>query len=383
MLKNKKIEIIKDFPVSNVCDVEIENKEIPVLSFSPSPKGGPECLWFYFKVKTLGIKKIKLILKHSYNMLGGGKPENFRPVIKFGKNDWQRMSEGKIIENKDGRKFLLWDIDILNEIFEIAFCYPYGKKELYELIKESKNYWKKDVIGISQEEREIIRLSNNYGDINKKGVYLIARQHSGETPGSWVLDGFLRYLYEIKDDNLVVWAVPLSNIDGIENGYYGKDNFPYDLNRAWGSPPMRHETLVIQRDIMRWEERCIPFLAIDFHAPGASEIDGAYFYITSIEKDEKQHKIEKEIAEKLGKKIGKYMSKNYIRSINYKSRWETPHFTDFIRENIKIPSLSMEIPYCICGNTIMKKEDYKKIGKKMALCIIEEIEKNGNKNRNI
>jgi hypothetical protein len=109
-------------------------------------------------------------------MLGGEKPENFRPVIKFGKNEWQRMSEGKIIENKDGRKFVLWDIDILNEIFEIAFCYPYGKEELDELIKESKNYWKKDVIGISQEEREIIRLNNNYGDINKKGIYLIARQ---------------------------------------------------------------------------------------------------------------------------------------------------------------------------------------------------------------
>jgi hypothetical protein len=57
MLKNKKIEIIKGFPMSNVCDVEIENKEIPILSFSPSPKGGPESLWFYFKVKTSGIKK--------------------------------------------------------------------------------------------------------------------------------------------------------------------------------------------------------------------------------------------------------------------------------------------------------------------------------------
>jgi len=375
MLKNKKIEVIKDFPMSNVCDVEIEEKRISVLSFAPSPKGGPECLWFYFKVKTSGIKKIKLILKYSYNMLGGGKPENFRPVIKFGEKEWQRISEGNIIENEDGRKSVLWEVDILDEIFEIAFCYPYGKKELDELINESKNYWKRDVIGVSQEEREIIRLSNFYRDIKKYGIYLIARQHSGETPGSWVLDGFLRYLSEIKYKNLIVWAVPFSNIDGIENGYYGKDNFPYDLNRAWGYPPMRHEILVIQRDIMRWKERCIPFLSIDFHAPGASETDGAYFFITSAEKDEKQHKIEKEIAEKLGKKIGKYMAKNYIRFINYKSRWETPHFTDFIRENIKIPSLTIEIPYSICGNTLMKKEDYRKIGKKMALCIIEEIEK--------
>ncbi|HOK56616.1 MAG TPA: hypothetical protein PKV21_02525 [bacterium] len=373
----REIKIIKDFPMANVCDIEIEEKEIPIISFSPSPKGGPECLWFYFKVKSKGIKKLKLILKNTGNMLGGDRPENLRPVIKFEKKDWERLSKPELIEFEDGRKHVSWNVNIMSEKFEIAFCYPYGKKEIDEIIKESKGYWKKDVIGISQEEREMIRLSNSYGDIKKKGVYLMARQHSGETPGSWVLDGFLRYLSKINYKNLIVWAVPLSNIDGIENGYYGKDNFPYDLNRAWGFPPMRHETLVIQRDIMRWKERCIPFLAIDFHAPGACEIDGAYFFITPFEKDKKMYKIEKEMTEKIAKKVGKYMSENYIRSINYKSRWETPHFSDFIRNNIKIPSLSMETPYCICRNCLMKKEDYKKIGKKIALGIIEEIEKYG------
>ena len=179
---------------------------------------------------------------------------------------------------------------------------------------------------------------------------------------------------------MIVWAVSLSNIDGVENGYYGKDNFPYDLNRAWGLPPMRHETLVIQRDIIRWKDRCKPFLAIDFHAPGASETDGAYFFITSGEKDKKQHKIEKNFAEKLSRKVGeKYMSPDCIRSISYKSRWETPHFEDFIRNIVKIPALAMEIPYCICKKTLMKKEDYREIGKRIGTSILEMIEKNDRK----
>jgi len=190
------------------------------------------------------------------------------------------------------------------------------------------------------------------------------------------LDGFLRYLAEIKYKNLIVWTVPLSNIDGVENGYYGKDNFPYDLNRAWGLPPMRHEVLVIQRDIIRWKDRCKPFLAIDFHAPGASETNGAYFFITSGEKDKKQHKIEKNFAEKLSRKVGeKYMAPDCIRSISYKSRWETPHFEDFIRNIVKIPALAMEIPYCICRKTIIERENYREIGKRIAVSILEEIEK--------
>ncbi|MCS7180854.1 MAG: hypothetical protein NZ891_05840 [bacterium] len=166
--------------------------------------------------------------------------------------------------------------------------------------------------------------------------------------------------------------VPLSNIDGIENGFYGKDNFPYDLNRAWGNPPMRHETLVIQRDIMRWKDRCKPFLAIDFHAPGACERDGTYFYIISIEKNKRMHEVEKNIVEKIIRQIGeKYISKNYVKSINYKSRWETPHFADFIRDNLKIPSFSIETPYSLCRELLMKKDDYRKIGEKIAMGIID------------
>lgn len=133
---------------------------------------------------------------------------------------------------------------------------------------------------MSQNGNPLIRISNNYGKINGKklGFYFIARQHSGETPGSWVLDGLLKYLAKMNCRDILVWEIPLSNIDGVLQGDYGNDNFPYDLNRAWRDPPMRHETLVFQRDINnRWKSRCKPTLILDFHAPGGTETDGAYF----------------------------------------------------------------------------------------------------------
>ena len=43
-------------------------------------------------------------------------------------------------------------------------------------------------------------------------------------------------------------------LDDVLSGAYGKDPFPHDLNRAWGDPPMRHETLVMRHDIRRWAE---------------------------------------------------------------------------------------------------------------------------------
>ena len=130
----KEIEIIKDFSQGNVCDVSIEKKDIPILSFSPSPKGGPECLWFYFKVKVSGIKKLKLALKHSYNMLEGGQPENFRPVIKFGSNDWERLSKPEIVTLNDGRKIAFWNIEILNKNYTLhCLFFPKGRRDIKDI----------------------------------------------------------------------------------------------------------------------------------------------------------------------------------------------------------------------------------------------------------
>ena len=116
------------------------------------------------------------------------------------------------------------------------------------MIQETGSFWRVDTIGVSQGGRPLLRLSNDYGRPKgeRPGVFLMARQHSGEVSGAWVLDGVLRRFAELGEAAPLVWAIPLANIDSVEQGDYGKDNFPYDMNRAWGKLPMRHETLVLQ-----------------------------------------------------------------------------------------------------------------------------------------
>jgi len=362
------IKIISNFKSGNLCNVEIEkNDNFDIIKFAPSPKGGPESLWFYFKVIHNGRKKIKIILKHFYNTLGAKFPPLIRPVIKKD-GEWQRLPEPEIEMFPDGRYSIFWIISPPLRNFEIAFCYPYGIEELEKLIKESEGYWKKDIIGISMNNRPLIRLSNNYGNKKLSGIYLIARQHSGETPGSWVLDGFLRYFAKIKTDKILVWAIPLSNIDGIEEGYYGKDNFPYDLYNAWGTPPMRHEILVFQRDIYRWIERCKPILGIDFHAPGGCETEGIYFNLKN--RDKKTIEWIEKISSEVDKK---YISDEYKKFSIWKERWQTPTFSEFFINILKIPGILIEIPYTYSKNHILEINDYLRIGEEIAKGIIKNI----------
>ena len=239
---------------------------MPEVHFAADPHGGPECLWFCLRVyetdpqEVAADATVRVALKYVPNMLGASSPSSLLPVSRQEGQAWVRMKPGKTEELPDGQYMATWVIPHPTPAVDIAFCYPYGRDEIDQLLQKSRGYWHRDAIGLSQQGRTIARLSNDYGKPGgrRPGVYLVARQHSGETPGSWVLDGLLQHLSRDSAHAPVTWAVPLTNIDGVIHGDYGKDNFPYDLNRAWGSPPMRHETRVMQQDIRRWKERCRP-----------------------------------------------------------------------------------------------------------------------------
>jgi predicted deacylase len=259
---------------------------------------------------------------------------------------------------------------------DIAFCYPYGLPELEALVRDCGGYWQADTIGVSQRARPLTRLSNSPGQVDgsRPGLYLVARQHSGETPGSWVLDGLLRHLATLGERAPLVWAVPLSNMDGVEQGDYGKDNFPYDVNRAWGSPPMRHETLVIQRDMQRWKARCKPTLGLDFHAPGASEADGAYFYLPDPDKYGEQHRGAAKWADVFGAALtSQVASKQIGRVARYASRWETPSFVTYCCHTLGLCGLTLETPYALAGETLLTPQLYQEAGARMATAIVKEL----------
>jgi len=269
----------------------------------------------------------------------------------------------------DGRNNAVWTIDTPVPVMDVAYCYPYGPDEIAALIRDTQGYWKTDTIGISPQGRPIVRLANRYGSpgAEEPGLYLMARQHSGETPGSWVLDGLLRHMTTLGDAAPLIWVVPLANIDGVMQGDYGKDNFPYDLNRAWGQVPMRHETLLIQRDMQRWAKRCRPALAADFHAPGACETDGIYCFRVSPQHAPREHEATLPWTTAIRASVdARYCAPNFERVAQYASRWETPNFTRASAQAFSIPAFSMEVPYGRCGDLVLTVEEYREAGARIA-----------------
>jgi hypothetical protein len=334
------------------------------------PHGGPEALWFCLAVRResdAAPTMVRLVLANIDNLLGGHAHANMRPVTRAAGADWERLPPPHVSRLADGRVELIWDCRLDAASLEIALCYPYGLPDVARLCAETNNAWHYDTIGTSQGGRLLVRLANDYGAEGgtRPGVYVVARQHAGETPGSWVLDGFLRRMAALGANAPLIWAIPLSNIDGIEQGDYGKDNFPYDLNRAWGVPPMRHETLVLQRDMRRWAARCRPMLVLDFHAPGGTEADGMYVFVVPAQHVPELHARQIAFAKMWAEHLtDTLVARNSVRQADYPSRWETPNLTHGAWQALGVPGVSFETPYALRqnGTVLYTREEYQHTG---------------------
>jgi len=372
------ISVDLSVPCANAGGIEVREREGEVeVVFSPHPHGGPECLWFCFRVMRRGEAGgsptpgagLCLRLRNLGNMLGGRSAGLMRPVLRDAGGDWERLGPGRDDDHPDGRRDGLWRVPLPERHLDVAFCYPYGTPEVEALLRDAAGALRADAIGLSPAGRALLRLSNDYGEAGgvRPGVFAVARQHSGETPGSWVLDGFLRRIAALGREAPLVWAAPLANVDGVEQGDYGKDNFPYDLNRAWGRPPMRHETLVIQRDMARWAGRCRPGLCLDFHAPGACETGGIYMYLPDPGRFAQASRLAAPWVEPIASALGvEFAAAEFGRVASYASRWESPTFTRFAGETLGLPALSLETPYALCGSTVMTRDRYREAGRRLA-----------------
>jgi hypothetical protein len=373
-------EIKTDFPGGNACAIETtRHGDQTTIAFTPDPHGGPEKLWFNFKIiRTTSDAPltIKLLLKYSDTILGGDQPENLRPVIRYAESDWERLGPPEIVEKPDGQFDIYWQIAAPQTCVQVALCFPYGSDELENLLRDTDGYWKHDVIGVGQRGTPLVRFANDYGHLEseKPGLYLLARQHSGETPGSWVLDGFLRRVAELGQAAPLIWAVPLADPDGVHFGDYGKDQFPYDLNRAWDQSAMRHEVLAMQRDIHRWSRRCRPTLAMDFHAPGACESDGLYCFLLETETKSERYPQLHECITGIEKALTpQFASPHFERVPRYKSRWGTPNFSRFMSDAHDLSCISFEVPYALCGEKVLSRTDYREAGAHIATAVGEFI----------
>ncbi|XP_076629741.1 cytosolic carboxypeptidase-like protein 5 isoform X2 [Colletes latitarsis] len=261
--------------------------------------------WFYFGVKACApgvyVKFNIVNLNRQVKMFSQGMCPVFKVVP--GHMHWERIRERPTYSlDQKGNDFTLSFLYLTPEnskaITYFAFTYPFSYTDLQNYLRridikiakrtitcaddvyyhrecaiKSLEGRRMDIITISSfhnisTERED-RLNNMFPEQNeerpfkfwnKKVIFISARVHPGETPSSFVFNGFLNFLLN-RDDQIattlrrlyVFKLIPMLNPDGVARGHYRMDTRGVNLNRVYLNPSIKdHPTIYAARNLIRY-----------------------------------------------------------------------------------------------------------------------------------
>ena len=122
----------------------------------------------------------------------------------------------------------------------------------------------------------MLTISNNLlkEKIQKPIIYVIGRQHSGETPPSFAIEGFINFLLSNRmeahslREQYQFRIIPMVNVDGVISGNYRANVSGSDVNRQWIFPSktLHPEIYYIKQEIISNKKNVVFFLDVHAHS---------------------------------------------------------------------------------------------------------------------
>jgi hypothetical protein len=227
--------------------------------------------WFYFKVILDRITKnsLKFFIDNALQSPFAEGWKNYTPFTSSDGNNWQRIENGNILGSAYN-----FEIDIYYNEFFVAWYPPYPLDKYYCWLKQISISSLFQVFQEKSKPDYIIA-----GNKSKPTIIIIARQHSGETMASYVIEGFVnacaqqidRFKKLLEDYSVIIF--PLFNKGGVEKGFHRVNAVGEDLNRCWGSDKV--DEIKFVKNIL---SSCssIHFI-IDIHGDEVSKFNYVYY----------------------------------------------------------------------------------------------------------
>lgn len=195
--------------------------------------------WFYFKLCGGSGREVTIRIRNAATTAYPEGWPGYRAFVSEDGENWQRTETDYV----DGCLILRCRPEV--DALWFAYFVPYQLSRLEALLDAARRTEGAAVtsLGRSFEGRPVQGISIGHGPIP---VWIVARQHAGETMASWWGEGLLHRLLSADPlaakllNELCFHIVPLVNVDGAVRGHLRGSAAGVDLNRQWETPdPVR------------------------------------------------------------------------------------------------------------------------------------------------
>ena len=195
--------------------------------------------WFYFRLQGAAGYPCKLKITNAHQASYPEGWENYQARISYDRIVWIQTPT-----KYDGKNLTIDLMPKFNSVY-IAYFAPFSYEQHLDLVHQAQlsDRCILENLGETIEGRDIDLLIAGEPSSTKKKIWIIARQHCGETMAEWFVQGILSRLLDDDDpasikllEKAVFYIVPNMNIDGSINGNLRVNGAGIDLNREWGSP---------------------------------------------------------------------------------------------------------------------------------------------------
>jgi murein tripeptide amidase MpaA len=197
--------------------------------------------WFYFRLQGAGGHPARIRIVNAANATYADGWPGYSAVASYDRVEWFRVPT-----RFDGTEMVIEHAPLRDSIY-YAYFEPYSWDRHLGLLGRADASPRARVadLGPTVDGRDINMVTVGAPGAGKKSLWIIARQHPGETMAEWFVEGLLDRLLDESDamarvllERAVVRIVPNMNPDGSVRGNLRTNAAGANLNREWMAPSL-------------------------------------------------------------------------------------------------------------------------------------------------
>ncbi len=196
--------------------------------------------WFHFRLMGAAGKPVRMVFENAASAAYPDGWKDYRCVASYDRQNWFRIAGTRY---EDGQ--LVVEHTPERDSLYYAYFEPYSHERHLDLLArvELSPYARVRNLGSSVDGRDIDLVTVGREAPGRVPVWIIARQHPGETMAEWFVEGLLERVLDNADpvarkvrEHAVLHIVPNMNPDGAVRGNLRTNAAGRNLNREWREP---------------------------------------------------------------------------------------------------------------------------------------------------